>query len=56
MEYSYGTWSWCNLLHVYAVAFDAQEPVLLVGFLEDLEDLGVSKCGIYLTAGVVAVG
>ena len=40
VEYSYGAWHWCNLLHVYAVAFDAQEPVLLVGFLEavDLED------------------
>ena len=42
MEHSSGTWSWCNLRLVYAVAFDAQEHVLLVGFLETvgLEGLG----------------
>ena len=42
VEHSSGSWNWCNLLLVYAVAYDAQEHVLLVGFLEavDLEDLG----------------
>ncbi len=42
VEHSFGSWNWCNVLPVYPVAYDAQEHVLLVGFLEavDLEDLG----------------
>ena len=41
MEHSYGNWNWCNLLLVYAVAYDAQKHVLLVGFLEtvNVEDV-----------------
>ena len=42
MEHAYGNCSCCDLLLVYAVAYGAQEHVLLVGFLVtvDLEGLG----------------